>query len=128
MKLVFWPAITFGTAVIVVNYRSTVMSPVTPSGVTVSVVVSMTPVTISVPFSVRSAIVMLPVKFGFETVSGPIMVSVTLGMMTPAMTPVEFVMSRFIPFLKVAAAIPMTLADSLTLGPRISSYGQNKTN
>jgi hypothetical protein len=48
--------------------------------------------------------------------------------MTPAMTPVEFVMSWFIPFLKVAAAIPMTLADSLALSPRISSYGQNKTN
>jgi hypothetical protein len=70
---------------------------------------------------------MSPVKFGLETVHRPIVVVVTLRIITPAMTPIKFVMSRFIPFLKVAAAIPMTLADSLALGPRISGYCQNKT-
>jgi hypothetical protein len=71
---------------------------------------------------------MSPVEFGLEPVCRAIVVIVTLEITTPTMTPVKFVMTRFIPFLKLAAAIPMTLADSLALGPRISAYGQNKTN
>jgi hypothetical protein len=88
----------------------------------------MSPVAVSVPFWVRPAIRTSLVEFGLETVHRPIVLMVTLGIMTPAMAPVKFLMSRFIPFLKLAAATPMTLADSLALGPRISAHGQNKTN
>jgi hypothetical protein len=109
------------------NDRPVVMSPVMPSGVTATVVGSIAPVAGSVPFWVRSAIGTSLVKFGLEAVHRPIVLMVTLGIMTPAMAPVKFLMNRFIPFLKLAAAILMTLADSLALGPRISAHGQNKT-
>jgi hypothetical protein len=49
-------------------------------------------------------------------------------MVRPAAIPLKFVRRRLIPFLKSAAAIPVALADSLALGPRICAYGQNKTN
>jgi hypothetical protein len=58
---------------------------------------------------------MSPVEFGLETVYRPIIVA--LGMISPSTVPLKFVNRRFIPFIKLAAAIPMTLADSLALGP-----------
>lgn len=117
MELFFRRRIAFGTAVIVVNYRPTVMSPVLPFGMPVPVVGSMPPVAEFVPISVRRTVVLSPVEFGLETVHRPIVVLVTLGMITPAVVPVKFVNSRFIPFLKMAAAIPMTSTATFALGP-----------
>ena len=68
------------------------------------------------------------VKFGLETVQRPMGGVVTPNIIAPTMAPVKFVMIWFIPFLKMTAAILMTLPASFALGPRIRSYCQNKTN
>lgn len=111
MELFFRRGITFGAAVIVVNCWPAMMPPVMLSGVPMPVVGSLTPV------SVRRAILMTPVEFRLETVHRLIVVMVALGIITATMAPVKFANSRFIPFFKMAGAIPMTFAAPFALGP-----------
>jgi hypothetical protein len=75
----------------------------------------MPPKAVFVPVPVRCAIVMPPVEFGLEAVHRTIVLA--LGLITPAAGPVKFVKRRFIPFLKMTAAVPLALADSFALGP-----------
>ena len=100
MELFFRRGIIFGAAVIVVNCWPAMMPPVMLSGVPMPVVGSLT-----------------PVEFRLETVHRLIVVMVALGIITATMAPVKFVNSRFIPFFKMAGAIPMTFAAPFALGP-----------
>ena len=117
MELVLRHCITSDAAVIVVNYRPAVMSPVMPFEFPMTVAGSMLPAVVSVPFSVRCAIVVSLVEFGLETVCRSIVVMITLGMITPTVTAIKFVSRRFIPFLKMVAAIPMTFTAPFALSP-----------
>jgi hypothetical protein len=65
--------------------------------------------------TVRRTIVMTFVKFGFEALCRTILVAPE--MIPPYTVPVKFVNRRFIPFLKMAAAIPVALAGAFALGP-----------
>ena len=95
MKLLLRRRIAFGAAVKVVNDRSAVMSPV-------------------MPFEFPNAVVgSVPlVESMLEALHRPIVL-----MITPTVAPIKFVDSRFIPFLKMAAAIPVTFATAFAPGP-----------
>ena len=95
LKLLLRRRIAFGAAVIVVNYRSAVMSPVMP---------------FEFPKSVVGPVPL--VESMLEAVHRPIVL-----MITPTVAPIKFVDCRFVPFLKMAAAIPVTFAAASAPGP-----------
>ena len=113
MELLLGRGIIFAAAVIIVNYRPAVMPPVMPLEFPMAIKGSMPPVAVAV----RCPIMMPLVEFWLEAVHRSMVVMVALMMIAPPVAPVKFVDSRFIPFLKMAAAIPVTVADSFTPGP-----------
>ena len=100
-KRLFRSCITFGGAVIVVNmvHRWMAMSPETEFG----------------SETVRRTIKITFVKFVLEALCRAI--PVAPNMIRPQSHTVKFVNRRFVPFLKMAAAVPAALAGAFALGP-----------
>jgi hypothetical protein len=131
-KLVFRFRITFGAAVIVVNFlhHGMVRPPVEAAGVTMPVDRPMTPAPKFRPMPVRRTIVMPSVEFWFEPGSRAIKMlpEMIAGTAVTDSLPVKIAVSGPIPWLKLVASIWAAIAASFAQGPGITGQGHHKSN